>query len=172
MGLIIKTLDVLLPFRKAAKQQLDTAADGAAWIREGVKQLQRPAASTADGAPANMTEARARFDAAAERYGRNTARHLLGMETDLARRHMVFVIAALVCFSLGFAGIILIFVDGFWSGIGLSMGIPMGGYSTASALRYGLRCYQVNQRALVPLPVYVRAAGGWWPAIVFGATRK
>lgn len=172
MGVLVKALDALLPFRKPAKQQLQSAADGAQWMREGVKKLRRARAATDEAPPKSIVEARERFIAAAERYGRNDVESLRIIETDLARRHLVSIVAALISLALGIAGIILIVADGFWSGIGLSLGVPMAGYAAASALRYGLRRYQVKHRALVTLPVYIHAAGGWWAAIVFGAAEK
>lgn len=172
MGLLVKTLDALFPYRKAAKQQLRSAADGAQWIRADLERLKASTKGATASPPKDLGEARSRFSAAAQRHGRTSVQELRVVELDFARRQMVAVAAALISLSLGLAGIILMAIDSFWSGIGLSLGLPLGGYALVSALRFGLRRYQVKQRALVPLPVYVGAVGGWLPAILFGEPRE
>ena len=154
---IKRGVNALLPFAKPTKDAVQIPKEVAKITFDEMKKLGERAVPRSP-APRNFADAQALFREAAARQSLD-ANRLAIMQIDLDRRWIVIFFAGIVSFSIGVAGVILLFLDGPFPAIGYASSLFIAAYSVASLLRTNLRRSQVRARALVTFEQYRNAAG-------------
>lgn len=165
---IKRGVNVLFPFAKPAKDATQIPREVAEMTYDEMKKLGERTVPRSP-APTNFAEAQALFREAAARQSLD-AKRLAIIQTDLDRRWIVIFFAGVVAFSVGLAGVILLFIDGLFPAIGYASSLFVAAYAMASLLRTNLRRSQVRARALVTFQQY-RAAAGSTAAMLFNDVR-